>query len=537
MATNPMGEVLEHLRRAAYPGGANDRTDAQLLEAFVAHRDEAAFAALMRRHGPLVWGVCRRVLRDHQDAEDAFQATFLVLARKASSIASRNLLANWLYGVAFNSARKARALALRRQVRERSLAEPPELPAAASEPAHDLSPVLDRALQSLPDRYRVPIVLCDVEGKTHRVAARQVGCPPGTLSARLARGRALLARRLARQGFAVSGAMPASVWSSKIVLASEPTRLVASTVEAALLVARGQAATPGAISARVAAIVEGVLQSMSPSNLRITFAVVLLGVALLGGTLAWCAHATPTPVRAGAKGPAAPAGRDFVVVGRVLDETGKHALEGVRVTVHTGNGTLFKTGEGVTDKDGRFRLVFAPKLWGAGGKVLQQAAIVWAQKPGFYCWNYGWPAEYVLTETPLPEGTQGNRRVANLCPGQEARIEFRMAPAAALRVRLVDGAGKPMAGTRIWLTGDSLPPGSSVLWAGETDADGLFVAKDVRHGRFRLVIADRERHELELGSIQFADPVEYVAEATIHAWTPGTTHTSFSVTRGRAPSP
>jgi hypothetical protein len=133
----------------------------------------------------------------------------------------------------------------------------------------------------------------------------------------------------------------------------------------------------------------------------------------------------------------------------------------------------------------------------------------------------------------LPRG-ELRSGVDNLTPGQEARIEFRMAPAATFRTRLVDGAGRPLANTPIWLTGDKLDFGSSVLQAGETDADGVFVATDVPRRQYRLVIGDRaDRHrELELGSIAFADPVEYTAEATVHAWTPATTQVSLKVTRG-----
>jgi DNA-directed RNA polymerase specialized sigma24 family protein len=126
MATSPMSEVIRHFRSAALLRDGARVTDGQLLEGFLSRRDEAALAALVRRHAPMVWGVCRRVLRNHHDAEDAFQATFLVLVRKAASIASRELLANWLYGVAYQTARKARAIASRRGARERQVHEMPE---------------------------------------------------------------------------------------------------------------------------------------------------------------------------------------------------------------------------------------------------------------------------------------------------------------------------------------------------------------------------------------------------------------------------
>src|SRR5205807_2821853 len=135
-------------------------------------------------------GVCRRVLRTEHDAEDAFQATFLVLVRKAAAIATRELLANWLYGVAYNTARKARAVSARRRQHEQQVADLPEPQAVPPSPWNDLRPLLDQELHLLPDRYRAPIVLCDLEGKTHKEAAAQLGCPVGTVSGRLARARA-----------------------------------------------------------------------------------------------------------------------------------------------------------------------------------------------------------------------------------------------------------------------------------------------------------------------------------------------------------
>src|SRR5437867_13300043 len=157
MATSQMSGVIQHLRRAVLLRDGAGLTDGQLLEDYLSRRDEAALAALLRRHAPMVWGVCRRVLHNHHDAEDAFQATCLVLVRKAASIASRELLANWLYGVAHQTALNARATAARRGSRERQVAEMPEREAAQQELWHDLQPLLDQELSRLPDKYRIPI--------------------------------------------------------------------------------------------------------------------------------------------------------------------------------------------------------------------------------------------------------------------------------------------------------------------------------------------------------------------------------------------
>src|SRR6202050_2354310 len=157
MPTNPMSEVIQHLRSTLLREKV-DLTDGQLLEGFVSRRDAADLEALVLRHGPMVWGVCRRVLRNRQDAEDAFQVTFLVLVRKAAAIASRKLLANWLYGVAHQTALKARATGAKRRARERQVKEMPEPEVVQQDLWHDLEPLLDQELSRLPEKYRIPIV-------------------------------------------------------------------------------------------------------------------------------------------------------------------------------------------------------------------------------------------------------------------------------------------------------------------------------------------------------------------------------------------
>src|SRR5687767_274292 len=155
MATGQANTVLTHIRKALALGDGALMTDGQLLDCFINHRDESAFAALVQRHGPMVWGVCRRVLRNYHDAEDAFQATFLVLVRKAPSIASRELVAHWLYGVAHQTALKARATAAKRKGRESQVKEMPKPEVTQQEVWHDLQPLLDEELSRLPDKYRV----------------------------------------------------------------------------------------------------------------------------------------------------------------------------------------------------------------------------------------------------------------------------------------------------------------------------------------------------------------------------------------------
>src|SRR5262249_2233965 len=147
-------------------------TDGQLLERFLARREESAFTALVQRHGPMVLGVCRRLLHNEHDAEDAFQATFLVLVRKAASIVPREMVGNWLYGVAYRTAQEAKAEAARRRAREQQVKDMPPRQAAATERLDELRALLDQELSRLPDKYRVPVVLCDLEGRTRKEAAR-----------------------------------------------------------------------------------------------------------------------------------------------------------------------------------------------------------------------------------------------------------------------------------------------------------------------------------------------------------------------------
>jgi RNA polymerase sigma factor (sigma-70 family) len=268
-------DVLDHLRRLVAA-----RDDGHLLDRYVATGDEAAFEALVRRHGPMVLGVCRRVLRDPNDAEDAFQATFLVLIRKAASVRPREMLPGWLHGVAYKTAVRARSAAVKRSRRERPVASLPQPQACQPVPPDDLRPLLDEELARLPGKYRAAIVLCELEGRTHKEAARELGWPEGTVASRLSRGRRLLAGRLRRRGVSL-GTMPPPAGLS--------TSLVSSAVQ-------GKAA-----SAHVAALTKGVLNAMVLNKLKAGVAVLVVAglVAVAGG---WLTPARPQ-VAAGPPGP------------------------------------------------------------------------------------------------------------------------------------------------------------------------------------------------------------------------------------------
>jgi RNA polymerase sigma factor (sigma-70 family) len=280
MATAPFTDILLHVRQIIGLRPAGELGDRQLLERFARQHDQAAFEALVRRHGPLVLGLCLRVLNNADDADDAFQATFLVLARKAASIRKQDSLGSWLYGVAYRIALKARSQVVRRQAHERRLFDmaiddPPDEPIW-----RELRPVIDEELGRLPHKYRVPLVLCYLEGKTNEQAARQLGWTKGTVSGRLARARELLRGRLTRRGVTLAGAV-ICMSLAEHARAVVPTALVTSTVEAATSFAAGKTLAAAAISTQAAPLAKGALQTMFLTKVRLVTGFVV-AAGLLG---------------------------------------------------------------------------------------------------------------------------------------------------------------------------------------------------------------------------------------------------------------
>jgi cobalt-zinc-cadmium efflux system membrane fusion protein len=275
MATRQLSTFLHRLRRAAAGRDGAGLSDTQLLERFVRTRDEAAFEVLVWRHGPMVLGTVRRLLRREQDAEDAFQATFLALARRAASIGKREAVAAWLYKVAWRAALRVRGEAAKQP--GPGPVEASLLPAAAPEPGwDDLRPVLDEEVRALPGAYRLTFILCYLEGKTQAEAAHQLGCRPGTVASRLAWARQRLRARLARRGVALSAAALGALLDRRAAPAAPPAPLVPTTVRAALHFAAGRPAAAGP-----AAVAEGVLHAMRLNRLKATAALLLI-VGLLG---------------------------------------------------------------------------------------------------------------------------------------------------------------------------------------------------------------------------------------------------------------
>ena len=284
MATATHAPLIRYLRRLATPL-ANAISDAELLRRFTVDRDADSFSVLVGRHGPLVLAACRRVLADGHAAEDCFQATFLVLARKAASVISPDSLGPWLYGVAVRTALKARSQAARRQVQERKAAVREAVEPADELVWRDLRPVLDEAIGRLAEKYRAPLVLCCLEGVSVAEAARRLGCPQGTAAARLARAKEKLRTRLARRGVTLSAAAFMAALSGKALSACVPTALRVSTAKAAA-VAAGQATTAGVASATAAVLAHGGGNAMFMTKVKVVAALLLvLGLAASGALL------------------------------------------------------------------------------------------------------------------------------------------------------------------------------------------------------------------------------------------------------------
>jgi len=284
MPTARADRFLPALRRVVLVRETADRPDAELLGAFARGRDADAFAELVRRHGPMVLGVCRRLVGDHHAADDAFQAVFLVLARRASAVRPRSAVGNWLYGVAYRTAVKARSALARRRSRERQVDAMPEPPAErpSDELWSDLRPVIDEELARLPERLRLPVVLCDLEGRPQRQVARHLGVAQQTLSSRLASARRLLAARLTRRGVALSGGALAGVLGGNASAAAVPPALADGLARAAEAVAVGSG-VGSLVSAHAVRLSEGVMRMMLLAKLRAAGAAALTAVALTAG--------------------------------------------------------------------------------------------------------------------------------------------------------------------------------------------------------------------------------------------------------------
>jgi RNA polymerase sigma factor (sigma-70 family) len=446
MATAQLGTLMQHIQGLAAGPGGQHRTDRQLLDDFASGRDDSAFAGLVGRHGPMVLRVCRRVLRHEQDAEDAFQATFLVLARNPGAIRKGASLASWLYGVAYRTALAARRKAGRRRNYEARLR--PRTPSTPSPTWDDVQAVLDEEIQRLPESLRAAFVMCAVHGQTLAAAAAELGIKEGTVGWRLSRARQRLGSHLARRGIQLSAVPAALAVASSAGEAAVPAALAGTTIRFGLSVAAGEPAA--AIPSHVAALAAGVTRAMTLTKAKFA-ASFLVAVGLLvaaGGALAYRAFASgeepspnpsrpaepPTP-RANAAPPAArPDDADVPATfsGRVLDPD-SHPVRGVRVVFHQrrpyGELPDFFSGPvvGTTDAAGRYR--FSGTIHrNAPGRDRKPQLTLTAHVPG-----YG-PAATVEVHSPDELKDRTLRLVKDDVP---------------LRGRILDLQGKPVPGVTV----------------------------------------------------------------------------------------
>jgi RNA polymerase sigma factor (sigma-70 family) len=419
--------VLYRLRKlAASP--AESASDAQLLARFTAGHDPGAFAGLVARHGPMVLGVCRSVLHNWHDAEDAFQATFLVLARKASSICKAESLASWLYGVAYRAAVRARAGDVRRRAREQRTTEMSSPDPLLDMTVREVRQVLHEELHQLPEKYRAPLVLCYLEGLSQDEAARQLGWSTGATRGRLDRGREQLRKRLARRGLALSAVLGAASLGASPVSAA----LAASAVQAA-----GGAAS---VSAKASALAEGVIHTMFVSKLKTATALLLVAALLTAGT-GWLVHAAGEAKRSTAAPSGERAKKDArkgdkataTFAGRVLDPDGKPVAKARVYVTHYGDTKTAPEALAVTGEAGRFHFT-VPK---ADPKGLPVAA-VFALADGF---GPAWAIR----------------------PGKSSDVTLRLVKDdVPIRGRILNLEGKPLAGVRIQVRSIKAPPGGSL---------------------------------------------------------------------------
>jgi RNA polymerase sigma factor (sigma-70 family) len=431
MSTATTGLVIRRLRDLVATGPAGQASDHELLHRFLTDREERAFEALVKRHGPLVLGVCRRVLGNLHDAEDAFQATFLTLARRAESVGKEGSVGGWLYQVAYHMATKAKAQATARQKRERLTQPRPPTDPLTEVTGRELLAVLDEELQRLPETYRTPLVHCYLEGRTRDEAAGLLGWSLSTLQRRLEQGRERLRGRLARRGLALPAALLATGLAQGAAAAVVPPVLAASTVKAVVL------GPVGVVSARAAALAQEAVKGLAGGKLK-AMAAVLLAVSVVVSGIGAIAHRAlaakpeqkaaadqlrglvpPVPEKLAPRPIAFPdqakpvAGEQQMLSGQVHGPDGKPVPEAEVALVvpakEAGNGPVLQA-KARTDREGRFRLKGLPAAAAQG--------LVIASAEGF---GPGWQA--LPTDPKKPE------------------VTIRLAQPQTVRVRLIDLQG------------------------------------------------------------------------------------------------
>jgi RNA polymerase sigma factor (sigma-70 family) len=447
MATGQLGAVLRHIRSLATDPKTSELTDGALLRAFLDRNDQAAFEALVRRHGPMILRVCRRTLGNVHDAEDALQATFLVLARQATSIRKRESLASWLHGVAYRMATHAKRAAVRRRGHE-ARAKPPQPRDPALYAAwQELQVILDEEIQHLPEGFRAPFILCCLENKSCAEAARQLGLKEATVGMRLSRARKRLQERLTRRGVSLTAVLAAIAISAEGASAAVSQQLVGSTAEAAAQLAASQALTGGMVSANVLTFVEGVNQAMFLSKCKATILLLVctalagsgLGLAVLRGagaqSLPPVPQASPKKERRRATDvPAQAAARDSVQVrGRVLDPDGKPFAGAKLYLGYAGLKKREYTVRATSSEDGAFAFLLTKsdlQKIDADDQVYQVLAVA----KGYGC---AWGTADASAE----------------------ELTLRLVKDAPVKGRILDADGRTVAGAKLTVTGVAVAKG------------------------------------------------------------------------------
>ncbi len=469
MASEPNRSTLRQIDRLFQGGTVTGLDERQLLGRFVSDRDESGLEALVDRHGPMVLGVCRRLLNNPADVDDAFQATFLILVRKARSLRDFHRLGPWLHGVAYRVAVRARADAVRRRALEHGGSRPesePEVRAPDRVAVQaELRAALDEEIARLSSAHRSALVLCDLEGRSQQDAARFLGWSEGALRGRLARARRKLRDRLERRGIAPALLPATAPLLSDSVGLSVSSALIETTTRAGMatvLAGRAAPSTTRFISTSVATLVQGVIHTMALSKVKVLVTIVVLaGVGLLAaGRLVRAArsaienHAAPSIARtarlrqaqkAGDEEPAKARGLD--VSGRVRDGKGQ-PIAGAKVVLaysSSGRDQLQAT----TDAAGRFVLIHPDRNSRLGRWSISVVA------PGFApSWRMVVPKGEILP------------------------VDFRLSPGRPFHGRVVDNQGRPVAGVSVSARWEEC---YSLDWRALTDAEGRFVWPDAPH--------------------------------------------------------
>jgi RNA polymerase sigma factor (sigma-70 family) len=463
MPRGPLNPLVRHIRKLVGTPTTAELTDAELLRRFAREQDETAFALLVERHERLVWSVCRRLLAQAEDVEDAFQATLLVLARKAGSIRKGRSVASWLYGVAFRTALKTRTTLARRQKHEQQ-AEVRSPQGPVSEAAvRELQAILDEEVQRLPEKFRAPFVLCCLESKSKGEAAAELGWPEGSVSGRVAEARKRLQRRLARRGITLAAALCALALGEGVASAAGLATLTLGAVKAALTFAAGKSVPAGVVSARAITIAKAVLWTEALGRLKLVFALVLLLSLAGGGAGAWFHRAGGEPRQAAGEG-----GRpdDPAAIENLLPKPDSQGqLAGAAAPGPDAADNLTYTGQ-VLDADRRPRagavvsLVGTPKLsaieLGRGEISHRVLAEAHADAEGRF--NLSVPRATALAHARLSvvaagdgDGPAWYNPVGNTA--QQFVPPLQLQRSHTVRGRLVDAQGQPAAGVELRILG------------------------------------------------------------------------------------